>query len=328
MTGPRSPWAPLRIPALLSLGVLIYGVAGYMLFQEWTFLDALYMTVLTMTTVGYREVEPLDSSGKVFTITLLVAGAGWLILTLTIIAGLLQEDVIRERLRRRRMRKRLEGMSGHFIVCGYGRVGRTAAETLREAKLPFVVVDKSEERERELIDDEVAYLIGDATLEEDLVAAGIHRARGLICAVDDDAENVFITVVARSVREDVWIVARASEEASRDRLKRAGASRVYSPFVTAGREMANAAANPVVVDFMEVTAEGTAVLLVEEIEVQAGTSLDGNSLAVTKGSSTALAVRRSDGSLLVPPPEDLTLVAGDVVVLMGTRESLPTLGRV
>ncbi|MEA2447930.1 MAG: voltage-gated potassium channel [Actinomycetota bacterium] len=312
----------MRLPALLSLIVLAYGVLGYSVLLGWSVLDSVYMTLITMTTVGYTEVQPMDAVGKVFTITLLIAGASLLLVTLTIAASVLQEDPVRERIRRRRMNRRIDGLTKHIIVAGYGRVGRTVAEALEEERFPYLVIDKNEGREKELIDDGVIYYVGDATTKEGLSAAGLERAHALISAVDDDAENIFITMVARSMKDDLWIVARAAEEASRVRLETAGANRVYSPFVTAGREMATAAAHPGVVDFIDVPAVATEALRLEELQVDHGSAFIGRSLGEIKGSTTALALRRATGELLTSPADTVSLTEGDVLLLLGERDEL------
>lgn len=324
---PQSPWASLRWPLFASAGVLGYGVAGYTLVLGWSFIDGLYMTLLTVTTVGFTEVRPLDTAGKVFTISLLIMGVTLLVLTLSIAASILQQDPIRDRMRRRRMHKRVGALRDHVIVCGYGRVGRTVAETLTQEKRLFLIVDRSETRERALIEEEVNYLIGDATSKEDLTAAGVANALALVSAVDDDAENIYITIVARAMNPGLWIVARASEDASRERLLTAGANRVYSPFVTAGREMATAAVNPNIVDFMEVTTTGAPALRLEELEVEPGSELSGRSLGDVRGQARPLAVRRSSGELVIPVNDDFVLTEGDLLVMLGERDALRPLER-
>ena len=324
---PQSPWASLRWPLFASVGVLVYGVAGYSVVLGWSFIDGLYMTLLTMTTVGFTEVRPLDTAGKVFTISLLIMGVTLLVVTLSIAASLLQQDPIRERMRRRRMQRRVGALRNHFIVCGYGRVGRTVAETLAQEGRPFLIIDRSDTRERELIEDEVVYLIGDATDKDDLVDAGLADARALISAIDDDAENIYITIVARALNPGLWIVARASEDGSRERLLTVGANRVYSPFVTTGREMATAAVHPNIVDFMEVTTTGASSLRLEELELEPGSELVGRSLGDVRGSARPLAVRRTNGEFLIPAPDDLVLEEGDLLVMLGEREALRPLER-
>lgn len=317
----ESPWHVRRL-LLIVFGVVSFGTFGYMLFWGWGFVDALYMTILTLTAVGFTEVNPLDTGGKLFTIGLIVLGVTVVVLALSTVARAIEEGGLGERGRRRRMAKRISQMSNHAIVCGFGRVGRTVVEELERDGVPYLVIDKSEAREHELLDAVSTYFIGDATKREDLEAAGINRARALISAVDDDAENIFITMVARSVSPKVWIVARAEQEDSIERLQTAGASRVFSPFVTAGREMAYAAVKQRVVDFIEVEAENAAPLRLEELRIDGGSDLVNKRLGTVRGRASALAIRHADGSVETPPPDDLVLRQGDALVLLGDRDDL------
>ena len=317
----ESPWH-LRRLLLLVLGVVSFGTLGYMVFWGWGFVDALYMTMLTLTAVGFTEVNPLDTGGKLFTISLIVLGVTVVVVALSTVARAIEEGGLGERGRRRRMAKRISHMSDHAIVCGFGRVGRTVVEELERDGVPYLVIDKAEGREHELLDAVSAYFIGDATKREDLEAAGINRARALISAVDDDAENIFITMVARSVAPKVWIVARAEQEDSIERLQTAGASRVFSPFITAGREMAYAAVKQRVVDFIEVEAEHAAPLRLEELRIDEGSDLVGKVLGKVRGRASALAIRHADGAVEAPPADDLVLREGDALVLLGERDDL------
>lgn len=317
----ESPWH-LRRLLLLVLGVVSFGTFGYMVFWGWGFVDALYMTMLTLTAVGFTEVNPLDTGGKLFTISLIVLGVTVVVVALSTVARAIEEGGLGERGRRRRMAKRISQMSDHAIVCGFGRVGRTVVEELERDGVPYLVIDKAEGREHELLDAVSAYFIGDATKRDDLEAAGINRARALISAVDDDAENIFITMVARSVAPKVWIVARAEQEDSIERLQTAGASRVFSPFITAGREMAYAAVKQRVVDFIEVEAEHAAPLRLEELRIDEGSDLVGKVLGKIRGRASALAIRHADGAVEAPPTDDLVLREGDALVLLGERDDL------
>ena len=317
----ESPWHMRRLLALV-LSVVSFGTLGYMVFWGWSFVDALYMTVLTLTAVGFTEVHPLDTGGKLFTVMLIVLGVTVVVLALSTVARAIEEGGLGERGRRRRMAKRISHMTGHAIVCGFGRVGRTVVEELERDGVPYLVIDKAEGREHELLDAVSAYFIGDATKREDLQAAGIDRARALISAVDDDAENIFITMVARSVSPTVWIVARAEQEDSIERLQTAGASRVFSPFVTAGREMAYAAVKQRVVDFIEVEAEHAAPLRLEELRIDGGSDLVGKVLGEVRGRASALAIRHADGTVEAPPTDDVVLREGDALVLLGERDDL------
>ncbi len=316
-----NPWHFGRLMSLV-VGVIAFGTFGYTVFFGWPVVDALYMTMLTLTAVGFTEVHPLDTAGKLFTISLIVLGVTVVVVALSTVARAIEEGGLGERGRRRRMVKRVSQMSGHAIVCGFGRVGRTVVEELERDGVPYVVIDKDEGREHELLDAVSAYFIGDATKREDLEAAGIHRARALISAVDDDAENIFITMVARSVSSTVWIVARAEQEESIGRLLTAGASRVFSPFVTAGREMAYAAVKQRVVDFIEVEAANAEPLRLEELRIDAGSDLVGKVLGDVRGRATALAIRHADGRVDAPPDDGATLQEGDALVLLGERDAL------
>ena len=236
-----SPWLPLRWPLLATSAVFGYGVVGYSLMLGWSVIDGIYMTVLTMTTVGFREVRPLDTDGKLFTVSLLLLGATVLLITLTVGASVLLEGEIAERRRRRRMQARVNDIHDHVIVAGYGRVAKTVVEELTKANVDVVVIERDDHREHELVEDAVPYVLGDATEEDMLTHAGLDRARAFVSAVDSDPENIFITLAARSLNPDVLIVARASERTTHGHLERAGANTVFSPYITGGRQMAAAA---------------------------------------------------------------------------------------
>lgn len=312
-----------RWPILLLPGVLVYGVAGYMLVEGWSFLDALYMTILTLTTVGYREVRPLDDTGKVFTITLLVFGVAVVLATISLIAGWIAERAVRRDWRRRRMKRRIGSMSDHFIVCAYGRVGRTAAQELEADGVPFVVIDSKEDLEEQMIEDGVRYIIGDPSTEHILQDAGVERARGLICAVDSDATNVYITLTARSLNPRIFIVARAADPDSEDQLRLAGADRVISPYTASGRHMAHLAMHPRVVDFLDVSAAiGAHPYRVEDLQVEDGSELAGRTVGDVCGRAVPLLVWHPDGALTANPPSDHRLQAGDHLLLLGEKDTL------
>ena len=239
VTSSRTPPLVRRLAwTMLALFVVfVAGVVGYMVVEGWSFSDALYMTVITMTTVGFREVRPLDQSGQWLTLTIVLLGVALALVGISLTAALVAQAEIGGATRRKRMDKRIEALRGHFIVCAYGRVGRAAARELEAAGLPFVVVDPKEDLRERMEEDALLYLVDDPSLEPVLRRAGVERARGLLCAVDSDATNVFITLTARQMNPDLFIVARASDPGSTERLERAGADRVVSPFVSSGRHM-------------------------------------------------------------------------------------------
>jgi voltage-gated potassium channel len=316
----RDLWRRIRWPALGLAIALAYGVAGYMLLERWRFLDALYMTVTTLTTVGFREVRPLDDGGMVFTLTVITIGVGLVLTTVTVVAQWVLEGQWGERSRRHRMQRRIDDLTGHFIVCAYGRVGRAVARELEAEGASFVVVDPDERLVERMRDEGVEFLIDDPTHEAVLRTAGADRARGLVCAVDSDATNVYIALVARALNPDLFIVARASEPGSDQRLLRAGANRVVSPFVSSGRHMAMVAMRPSADDVVALGTSGKASMALEEVRVDAGSALEGISVGESLGSTPVLAIRHPGGQITPNPPADLRLRQGDLVLLLGESE--------
>jgi voltage-gated potassium channel len=313
-------WRRIRWLMLGLALAIVYGVVGYMVLEGWRFLDALYMTFTTLSTVGFREVRRLDDSGMVFTLTLIAIGVGLVLVTVTMVAQWVLEGSWGERTRRYRMQRRIDGMSEHFIVCAYGRVGRAVARELEGEGASFVVVDPDEDLTERMTSDDVAFLIDDPSYETVLRQAGVERARGLVCAVDSDATNVYITLVARAVNPDLFIVARASEPGSDQRLLHAGANRVVSPFVSSGRHMALVAMRPRVDDVLELDTAGAASMKLEEVRVEADSPLDGKTVGEALGSTPVLAVRHAGGQVMPNPPPELQLRRGDLVLLLGEAE--------
>lgn len=300
--------------ALALAGVVLYGIAGYWLVEGWSFLDATYMTITTLTTVGFREVRELDTGGRIFTLSLIVLGVAVALIGISFTAAVLAEAEIGGRSRRRRMDRRIASLRDHVIVCAYGRVGRAAVRELEAVRIPFVVLDPDENLEERLADDEVPYLIEDPSLEPALRDAGVDRARALLCAVDSDATNVYITLTARQLNPELFIVARASEPGSAERLERAGANRVVSPYVSSGRHMVRMARDPSIVDLFDEGSTADRSLPVTERLIDDGSPLRGQRVA--DAGAAVLAVRRSDGATVPNPPRDLVLESGDVVLLL------------
>jgi voltage-gated potassium channel len=319
MTRDESPWKPLRWPALLLALAFVYGVAGFMIVENWSFVDALFMTVLTLSTVAYGEVHPLSSGGELFAISLILLGIIAGVLAVSLALRIVAEGGLGERTRRRRMQRRIDAMEDHFVICAYGRVGRTVARELEAEAAPFVVIDRDESLEDEMLRDGIAYLIGDPTSEVKLGAAGIERAKALVCAVDDDADNVYITLAARSLNPDIFIVARASEAISADRLYRAGADRVISPYVSSGRHMALMALRPQVVDYLDVGEREPTNLRLEELKVDGGVGSRGAVAHRRQREGLPLALRRSSGEIITNPPPTLRLEGGDLLVLLDQK---------
>jgi voltage-gated potassium channel len=226
---------------LVALVIVGLGTAGYMWIEDASLLDAFYMTLITLTTVGFGEIIPLDPAGRLLTVGLIVAGVTLVGTMVGFLAHLIQEGGLGEHGRQRRMQKKVDGLRDHYIVCGYGRVGRAVCYQLVEERVEFVVVDRGEWDDEDVRREGFPFEIGDATQESVLRAAGVERAQGLVCALPDDPDNVFIALAARSINADLTIVARLSDSSSAPRLVQAGVNRIVSPYETSGRHMALAA---------------------------------------------------------------------------------------
>jgi voltage-gated potassium channel len=256
--GPSDALRQIRFTAWALAGIILTGTLGYMLLLGWPFLDALYMTIITVTTVGYKEVPDLSDApvGQVWTMLLLLTGVGTLFYAVVSFVELVVEGTVRGYLGRRRVKAEIDKLSGHYIVCGYGRVGRQVAREFAADGVSFVVVDQQEASVEECMQDGRLALLGDASDDPTLEEAGIRRASGLVAAVDSDADNVFVTLSARKLNPGLHIVARASSDESAAKLEIAGADRTLSPYALGGRSLASLATQPLVVDFLDIVTRG------------------------------------------------------------------------
>jgi voltage-gated potassium channel len=318
--------ARFRIPLILLVFAVVFGVAGYMML-DYAFVEALYQTAITLTTVGYREVHELDTTGQLFTIALLLIGVSAVFAGIAIFAETLARGELTLILRSRRLHKQINQLSDHHIICAYGRVGRAAAAEFKRSGIPFVVLDTDERLVPLLEEHDVPYLIADSTDELVLNRVGIGRARGLICAVDSDSTNVFIVLTARALNPGLTIVARAARPETVDRLVRAGADRVVSPYALSGSRMAFMSLRPSVVDFVDMVTVAPELRL-DEILIREGSSLDGISVgdaANTYKGVVIVAIKKPKEGLIASPPADTQLAAGDLAVALGPREALETM---
>ena len=309
----------------LVLFVVAFGTIGYMTVEGWSFLDSLFMTVITITTVGFREVHELTPKGMVFTIILIVGGVGTALYAFTEGAKFLLEGEIRQLLGRKRLEKKIKGLADHYIICGYGRMGRIIARELQEEGVRFVVIDKDppslEEKENVLI------IAGNATRDSTLLEAGIDRARGLISVLPDDSENLFVVLSARGLNPNILIVARAVEEGSEQKLLRAGATKVVSPYHIGGLRMAHTVLKPTVVDFIEFTTRrGNLELQMQEVTIQEGSRLIGMSLAACGVGDDLgviiVAIKQASGETRFNPPHQSVIGAGDILIVLGETSKL------
>ncbi len=297
-----------------------------MVLEHWSFIDGLYMTLTSITTVGYGEIHPQGDLGRIFTMTVIVSGVGTMLYTLGIFAELVVEGQLARYARIRRMERRVADLSEHFIVCGYGRMGTRVSEEFTQLETPFVVVENNAEPLERLRTGGVLFVEGDAASDESLLKAGILRAKGLVSAVDSDERNVFITLTARSLNPALFIVARSSYQDSVEKLRRAGANQVVSPYLMGAHRMAALAVRPVAVDVLDTVLHGENIdLVVEEFLVPTGSRLLGRSLAdsgLRDAGANVLAIRKRSGQLRINPPETQVLETDDLVVAIGTREQM------
>lgn len=317
----------MRVPVVLLVLALVYGTGGYMVIEGFGFVDALYMTVTTLTTVGFGEVHPLSDVGRLFTISLVAFGVVAVFDLLAVFTTLLASGRLALSMERRAMQRRIRDLEGHFVICAYGRVGRAAAEELARQGAEMVVIDVKAELEPLLMEAGVPYLIGDPSEESVLAEAGIERARALLCAVDSDVVNVYITLTARALHPELFIIARASRPESVDKLQRAGADRVISPYAVSGVRMASMALQPAVLEFMDMV-RAAPDLRIEELVVGSRSSLVGRTVRDACGPHDGLmlvALRRPDGEQHIPPKADTSLGEGDVVIAVGSEASLSKL---
>jgi len=327
------PVRHLRISLCILFGVILLGTAGYTFIEGWSVFDALYMTVITLATVGFREVHDLSSEGKAFTILLIVFGAGIIAYAVGSVVQFMVEGQLRQLLGRKKLEKEIGKLQGHYIICGYGRIGTLIGREFLAKPIPFVVVEKDAERCQKLNDEGLLYVRGDATDDETLITAGIRHATGLITAVTSDTENVYITLTARGLNPSLYILARAGEEGSEKKLTRAGATKVISPYTIGASRMAQAILRPSVVDFIEIATAGQNLeLQLEEIRVESRSSLVGKTL-VDSGVRRDLGViivgiKKGDGQMLFNPAPATAISAGDVLITLGERSAIQNLEQI
>ena len=325
-------WEDRFIKILILLGAVVtFGVAGFMLIEGWGFLDALYMTVLTISTVGYREVQPLSPVGTVFDIILIVFGVSAFLYIISSIGEYIVAGHLAGALGRRKMKKSIDTLKDHYIVCGYGRVGRQVARELKGEGVDFVVIDNSPDAIKLCKADELLYIEGNAAEDEVLKEAGIERAKGLVTATDSDADNVYVTLSAKSIRNDLLVVARSVSTDTEHKLLRAGADRVSSPYSIGGSRLASLLLRPTVIEFLDVVMHSSDVeLFMEEITVREGSSLLGKTLAEGRGKCSGgvniLAVKKRGEKKKMARHSGETLIENwDRLVALGTKGQLKEL---
>jgi voltage-gated potassium channel len=317
----------LRIAVIILALVVAVGTAGFHVFEGWSFVDSLYTTVVTLSTVGYGDFYPRTSEGRLFTIFLIIVGVG----TMLYAVGLLAETVVEGRLRalmgRGKLEKDIEKMHGHYVICGCGRIGYLICRELKDEGVPFVVVDSSQEVLQKIADEGFIYVKGDATHDRTLVGAGIKRAKGIVCALPTDAENLYVILTARELNQSVFILSRSEEEESEHRLLRAGANRVMSPYTLGGMRMAMAILRPAMLDFIEITTSRQSLeLRMEEVAVCEGSPIIGKTLGDSEIRQNygliIVAVKKDSGRMIFNPVATYVIEKGDMLIALGEETSV------
>ncbi len=322
---------------LTNAGILValvmIGTLGYHLIERWSWFDALYMTIITLATIGYGETNPLDLEGRVFTVILIVMGVASLSYIAAQFTAAIANGHIYNIFQARRQRKMMESLDKHYIVCGFGRTGRqVAAEFTAEGSMSFVIIDSDPHAIEQAEQEGYLAVLGDAALDHTLFLVGIERATCIVAALPSDAENLYTVLSAKTLNPDIRAIARASTEEAMQKLRRGGADEVISPYITGGKRMAAMALRPQVMDFVDgIIAGENRSFYIEEYRIDdssyVGISLRKASLRSQTG-VLVLAIRRADGNLIAGPDGDTKILQGDVLISMGTPEQLRALNQI
>ncbi len=319
----------LQFGLAILLFTIIVGTAGYMIIEKWHILDAVYMTIITISTTGFEEVHPLSQSGRLFTVIVIIMGIGSIAYTGGRAAQLVFETQI---YRRRKMSKKVEQLNKHYIVCGYGRMGRFICDELTEAKVDFVVIENDNDKIDKLINRGFMFIKGDATSDEVLTSAGIKKAKGLVAVLSSDAENVFATLSSKVLNPEIYIVARAVEEETESKLVKAGASRVVKPYEIGGTRMAELLIRPGVIEFIDsIAREKNVDLNIEEVIVHPDSTLVNKMLTelpIRKEMNIIIvSIYKQNGKFIYNPLSSAKIEAGDKLIAIGENTSLQKLNK-
>ena len=323
----------LIFSVLLVIFIVGLGVTGYMMIEGWNLLDALYMTVTTLTTVGYGEVHEMTKTGQMFTILLICLGVSFFLYVAGAVVQFMVEGRIRTILGRRRLDKKIDRLKNHYIICGYGRIGKVLCKMLLSKPIDLVVVEKNPDLIPEMDADKILYVSGDATNEENLIKAGIQRAKGLIAALATDTENVFLVLTARQLNPDLYIIARASRNESKTKLQAAGANKVELPYDMGAVSMAQRIIRPTVTSFLELAfAHKRKDIQMEEMPVRSSSDLV-NVMLKDSGirqqfNLIIIAIKKLDGNMLFNPSFETVIEGGDTVIAVGQENNLQQLEKI
>ncbi len=323
----------LRYSLSMLIGIIALGTCGYYFVEHMPLFEAFYMTIITISTVGFAEVVPLSQAGRAITVIIIILGISVGAYTIGVLVKALVEGELVQIFGRRKVQKQVSELKHHFISCGFGRIGRIVCNELDADQIDFVVIEQDPSVIEQIETRKYLYLEMDATTEEALMKAGIMEAKGIVTAVNSDANNVFITMTAKSLRPDVFVLARASEEKNEAKLFRAGATRAVSPYLIGGRRIAQMLKKPTVVDFIDIAMMGSHLgLMMEEAKIGDNSSLVGKSLVDSylrrDYGVIIVAIKKQSGDMVFNPTSSEKLEAGDVIVVIGKKEDLKRMSAV
>jgi voltage-gated potassium channel len=326
----RRLWRRLILITTALLLTLCVGTIGFRFIEGYPLFDAFYMTLITITTVGYQEIHPLSHTGRVFNSFLILFGVSAMFFVLGAVTQSIIEFELQDHYGKRRKQRMIAQLQDHVIVCGFGRVGRNASCELQRGKVPFVVIDRNPQRIDRASAAGMLTLLADATRDECMREAGVARARGLIAALPSDAENLFIILSAKNLNPRLTIATRASEEEAEQKLRRAGADTVFAPYTMAGHRLAHALLRPHVVEFLEFATGALAPKVrMEQVRVAENTACVNKSLAEMPHAGdlriVVLAIRRPDSDMMFNPGPETKLRAGDYLIVLGEQPDLERL---
>ena len=325
--------AKFRYAIILLTAIIAFGTVGYYIFEEMPLFEAFYMTIITISTVGFSEIRPLTVVGRSITLVVIVLGISVGTYTIGIIVRWFVEGELSKIFGRRKLQKQMADLKNHFIICGFGRIGRIICQELYEDNIEFVVIEQNASVIEEIAAEKYLFLEMDATSEEALMAAGILKAKGLVTAVNSDANNVFITLTAKGLRPDIFVLARSSEEKNEAKLNKAGATKVVSPYMIGARRMAHVLKRPTVVDFIDIATMGNRLgLIMEKAPIDSKSRFAGKNLIDSRLRQDfgvlIVAIKKLSGEMIFNPISLETLETGDFIVLIGKKDDLKPMNEI
>ena len=309
---------------------LAIGTVGFTVIERWPPFDAFYMTLTTMTTVGYMEVHPLSTAGRVFNSFLIFFGVATIFIAIGAMTQTIIEIEFGDVIGKRRSKRMIDKLTGHFIICGFGRVGRGAAAELQRAGVPFVVVDMSPERAERAAVSGMLSVVADSTHDDTLRQVGVERARGLVAALATDADNLFVLLSAKGLNPGIYVATRAAEEGAEEKMRRAGADAVFAPYAIAGHRLAQSLLRPHVVQFLDFTTKSIGLdVAIEQVRVSEHSEIVSRTIKdmqIRRATGViVMAVRKREGEMIFNPPAETSIDGGDYLIVMGRPENLRTL---